>query len=100
MSHPPEAPKMKRRLGDPGQLVLALVMLAVVPIVALVGTLGDQARTSVIHVAATYAILILGFRLLGKRELSQFSPFELVTLMLIPEILSSALQGEGSLLTS
>lgn len=100
MSRPPDPPKMRRRWGDPGQLLLALVMLAVVPIVALAGTLGDQARTSVIHVAITYGILILGFRLLGKRELSQLSPIELVTLMLIPEILSSAVQGEGSLLTS
>jgi uncharacterized membrane protein YcaP (DUF421 family) len=36
--------------------------------------------------------------LLGKRELGRLSPFELVTLMLIPEILSGAVQGERPLL--
>jgi uncharacterized membrane protein YcaP (DUF421 family) len=100
MSRPPEPPKMRRRWVSPAQLLLTLVALAVAPIVALAGTLGDQARISVIHVAATYGVLLLGFRLLGKRELSQLSPFELVTLMVIPEIMSNAVQGEGSLLTS
>jgi uncharacterized membrane protein YcaP (DUF421 family) len=37
---------------------------------------------------------------LGKRELSRLSPFELVTLMLIPEILSNSVHGEASLLTA
>lgn len=98
MSLPPDPPKMRRRWVSPAHLLLTLGVLAVAPIVALAGTIGDQARTSVIQVAATYGILLLGFRLLGKRELSQLSPFELVTLMVIPEILSGALQGEGSLL--
>jgi uncharacterized membrane protein YcaP (DUF421 family) len=100
MSRPPGAPSMRRRWVNPARLLLALGVLAVAPMVALAGRLGDQARSSVICVAATYAVLILGFRLLGKRELSQLSPFELVTLMLIPEIMSSTVQGEGSLLTS
>lgn len=52
----------------------------------------------VIRVAVLYGLLILGFRVLGKRELSQLSPFELVTLLLIAEIVSPALTaGEHSL---
>jgi uncharacterized membrane protein YcaP (DUF421 family) len=100
MSLPPAPPLMRRGWGSPAHLLLTLGALAVAPIVALSGTMGDQARTSVIQVAATYGILLLGFRLLGKRELSQLSPFELVTLMVIPEIMSGAVQGEGSLLPS
>jgi uncharacterized membrane protein YcaP (DUF421 family) len=99
MSRLPPDPKMRRRWVNPAQLLAALVALCVIPAVALAGSLGREARSSVIHVAATYALLILGFRLLGKRELSQLSPFDLVTLMLIPEIMSNIVQGEGSLLT-
>src|SRR5688572_28556787 len=99
-SRVPAAPKMRRRWVDPRRLLLVLGLLCVLPIVAVAGPLGSQARLSVLHVVATYAVLILGFRLLGKRELSQLSPFELVTLMLIPEILSSSVQGEGTLLPS
>ncbi|HEY0972811.1 MAG TPA: hypothetical protein VGE02_17710 [Gemmatimonadales bacterium] len=52
----------------------------------------------VIRIALVYAVLMLGFRVLGKRELSQLSPFELVTLLMIPEIVSPSLTaGEHSL---
>lgn len=52
----------------------------------------------VLRIALLYGLLILGFRMLGKRELSQLSPFELVTLLLIAEIVSPALTaGEHSL---
>lgn len=50
------------------------------------------------HVVASFLALVAAFRLLGKRELSQLSPFDLVTLMLIPEVLSGAVQGESSLI--
>jgi len=43
---------------------------------------------------------MLVFRIIGKRELGRLSPFELVTLMLIPESVSSALQNEGSLVAA
>ena len=41
---------------------------------------------------------MFAFRVIGKRELGRLSPFELVTLMLIPEILSNTVQGEATLL--
>ncbi len=52
---------------------------------------------TVARVAFTYVFLAIAFRVIGKRELSSLSPFELVTLMLIPEIVSQALVREASL---
>ncbi|WP_437720708.1 DUF421 domain-containing protein [Sorangium sp. So ce861] len=52
---------------------------------------------TVARVAFVYVFLAVAFRVLGKRELSSLSPFELVTLMLIPEIVSQALVREASL---
>lgn len=53
---------------------------------------------TVIRVAVLYFALMLAFRVMGKRELGRMSPFELVTLMLIPEIVSPALaRGDASL---
>lgn len=53
--------------------------------------------TVVIKVAIVYFFLMGAFRLVGKRELGTLSPFELVTVILIPEIASEALMGTGSL---
>jgi uncharacterized membrane protein YcaP (DUF421 family) len=91
---------MQRRWVKPLRMWLALGVLGVLPLIALLGQLGDQARRSVLHIATAYAVLTLCFRLMGKRELSQLSPFDLVTLMLIPEILSNAVQGQGGLTSS
>jgi uncharacterized membrane protein YcaP (DUF421 family) len=52
---------------------------------------------TVVRVACVYVFLAFAFRVLGKRELSSMSPFELVTLMLIPEIVSEALVREASI---
>ncbi len=52
---------------------------------------------TVARVAVVYVFLAVAFRVLGKRELSSLSAFELVTLMLIPEIVSQALVREASL---
>lgn len=52
----------------------------------------------VVRIALIYVFLLVVLRLMGKREFSQLSPFELVTLLLIPEILTEALNnGEDSL---
>jgi uncharacterized membrane protein YcaP (DUF421 family) len=52
----------------------------------------------VIRIAVIYVFLLIALRLMGKREFGQLSPFELVTLLLIPEILTEALhKGEASL---
>jgi uncharacterized membrane protein YcaP (DUF421 family) len=54
----------------------------------------------VIRVAVIYVFLMVGLRLMGKREFGQLSPFELVTLLLIPEILTDALTAGDSSLTA
>lgn len=92
-----EAPEIRRRFVQPFRQGALLLVLAVAPIVTVYA--GDEkSRLSVLHVLVSFALLMLAFRLLGKRELSRLSPFELVTLMLIPEILSNTVQGERSLL--
>ena len=55
---------------------------------------------TVIRVAIIYLIIVIGLRVLGKREFSQLSPLELVSLMLIPEIVSQALVGEDFSITN
>jgi uncharacterized membrane protein YcaP (DUF421 family) len=50
-----------------------------------------------LKVAVVYVFLMVAFRLVGKRELGMLSPFELVTIILIPEMASEALMGTGSL---
>jgi uncharacterized membrane protein YcaP (DUF421 family) len=55
----------------------------------------------VLRIAYVYLLLMVAFRLVGKRELGQLSPFELVTLLLIPEIFSDALsRGDFSMTTA
>ena len=55
---------------------------------------------TVLRIALVYVVLMLGFRVLGKRELSKLSPFELVTLLLIPEIFSQAMVREDFSMTN
>jgi uncharacterized membrane protein YcaP (DUF421 family) len=49
---------------------------------------------AVLRVVVIYLVIVVGLRLLGKREFGQLSPLELVTLLLVPEIVSSAIQGD------
>jgi uncharacterized membrane protein YcaP (DUF421 family) len=53
----------------------------------------------VVRVAIIYLFLFAAMRVMGKREFSQLAPMELVSLLLIPEIVSSALVGGDASLT-
>ena len=55
---------------------------------------------TVLRIALAYVVIMIGFRIMGKRELSQLSPFELVTLLLIPEIFAQAIIGEDFSMTT
>jgi uncharacterized membrane protein YcaP (DUF421 family) len=55
---------------------------------------------TVIRVFIIYLFLVAGFRVVGKREFSQLSPLELVTLLIIPEMVSQALTREDSSMTN
>jgi uncharacterized membrane protein YcaP (DUF421 family) len=54
----------------------------------------------VIRVGIIYLVILAGLRLLGKREFGELSPLELVSLMLIPEIVSESLGHEDPSLTN
>ena len=73
--------------------IVGMLFLAAVLVLGATGLLGASgpARETIWRVTFIYAFLLLAFRLSGKREVGQMSPFELVTLLLIPEIFSSAL---------
>jgi len=49
---------------------------------------------TVLRVVIIYLFLMISLRILGKREFGQLSPLELVSLLLVPELASNALQGE------
>lgn len=98
LSEPP--PPFRRRVARPAHVLALLLALSALPLLATVGLFEPNARSSVLHVAVTFAVLLLAFRVIGKRELGRLSPFELVTLMLIPEILSNSVQGQGGLLSA
>lgn len=55
---------------------------------------------TILRVAFVYVFLMVGLRVLGKRELSKMSPFELVTLLLIPEIFNNALTRQDDSMTT
>lgn len=55
---------------------------------------------TVIRITVIYLVILVGLRLLGKRELSQLTPLELVTLILIPEIVSQSMVGEDFSVTN
>lgn len=55
---------------------------------------------TVLRVAFVYVFVLFGLRVMGKREFSQLSPLELVTLLLIPDILSQGILREDHSLTN
>lgn len=55
---------------------------------------------TVIRVAVIYVFIIVALRVVGKREFSQLSPLELVTLLIIPELVSEALVRDDASVTN
>jgi uncharacterized membrane protein YcaP (DUF421 family) len=55
---------------------------------------------TVIRVVFFYALILVLLRIVGKRELSQLSPLELIMLLLIPELVSQALVREDFSMTN
>lgn len=53
----------------------------------------------IIRITVIYFCVLAGLRILGKREFGQLSPHELVTLLIIPEIVSPALTAQDTSLT-
>ncbi len=86
-------------MRDPGTCLLVLI-LATFPVLAVMGFRSERAQTTALNVAVVFGVLLVVFRLMGKRELGRLSPFEFVTLMLAPEIVSEVLQGNGEVSAS
>ena len=55
---------------------------------------------TVVRILVIYLLLLLGLRAMGKREFGQLSPFELVTLLLIPELIQQAAVRDDFSLTN
>lgn len=55
---------------------------------------------TVVRVLFAYALVWAAFRVMGKRELTQMSPFELVTLLMIPQLFSRALTRQDYSMTN
>lgn len=55
---------------------------------------------TVVRVVLIYVFILVGLRLLGKREFSQLSALDLVTLLLVPEIVSQAITRDDFSLTN
>jgi uncharacterized membrane protein YcaP (DUF421 family) len=55
---------------------------------------------TVFRVIIVYLVILVGLRIVGKREFGQLSAAELVTLLIIPEMVSQSLSREDSSLTN
>lgn len=50
----------------------------------------------VLRAAVVYALLLVAFRLCGKRQLGQLSAFDLVVVLLISDVLQNAMIGNDN----
>lgn len=55
---------------------------------------------TVIRVAIIFILVTAGLRILGKRELAEMSPYELVMIMLIPELATQSMNREDFSVTN
>jgi uncharacterized membrane protein YcaP (DUF421 family) len=77
--------------------VALIVALAIIPALALAGQLNeDGVDGTVLRVTGIYLIIFVILRLLGKREFSQLSLIELISLILVPDLVSQGVVGENS----
>ena len=87
---PQVPPRLRfRKVEAVGSLLIALVVG-----LGAVGYIQPEQGSGlgmILRVALIFGLLTIGFRLIGKRELSQLSPFEVVTLLLVAEIVSPSL---------
>jgi len=92
---------MRRIVVLTGKQRIGLPLLSILPMLALTGTLGPARAAIVGRTTLTYIVLLAGLRVLGKRDLSQLTPFEAILLFLIPQLFRNYLLGQDdSLLTA
>jgi uncharacterized membrane protein YcaP (DUF421 family) len=92
---------MRRTIVLTGKQRVGIPLLALLPILALAHVLGPNRAGVVGRTTLTYIVLLAGLRVLGKRDLSQLTPFEAILLFLIPQLFRNYLVGQDdSLLTA
>jgi len=77
---------VQARIALTGKQWLGLPLLAAPPVLALAGVLGPGRATVVGRTALVYGFCLGSLRILGKRDLSQMTPFDAVLLFLIPQL--------------
>jgi hypothetical protein len=55
--------------------------------------LGEAAWSIAVRTAIIYVAMLVGFRMAGKRELGQMTPFDLVVILLIANAVQNAMVG-------
>lgn len=73
--------------------LLGFISFVTIALAAALGFAGDRARI-VSHTAAIYLLLLLIFRVAGRRTLSETSTFDLVLLLIIGETTQQAMVGD------
>lgn len=89
----PQTVKWEYRLQRLGFISFVAIVLA-----AAFGFLGDRARI-VSHTAAIYLLLLLIFRVAGRRTLAETTTFDLVLLLIIGDTTQQALVGSDDTVT-
>lgn len=84
----PQSVKWEYRLQRLGFVTFVAIVL-----IAAFGLLGDRARI-VTHTAAIYLLLLLIFRIAGRRTLAETSSFDLVLLLIIGETTQQVMVGD------
>ena len=99
--NPEEPPDHDRTFALDRPRLIGLIALALLPVLAVAGVFGNRATLTggIVRIAFIYFFLMIALRVMGKREMSEMSPFELVTLLMVPEIFSSALAREEYTMT-
>jgi uncharacterized membrane protein YcaP (DUF421 family) len=77
---------VRARIALTGKQWLGLPLLAVPPVLAVLGLLGPGRAGVVGRTALVFGFLLAALRILGKRDLSQMTPFDAVLLFLIPQL--------------
>lgn len=78
---------------------LGFVAFVAIVLAAAFGLLGDRAQV-VIKTASIYAVLLVIFRIAGRRTLAETSTFDLVLLLIIGETTQQAMVGQDDSLAS
>jgi uncharacterized membrane protein YcaP (DUF421 family) len=89
---------VRRAIALTGKQWVGLPLLAALPALALGGVLGPGRADVVGRIALVYVVILAGLRVLGKRDLSQMTPFDVVLLFLIPQVFRNYLIGTDSTL--